>query len=109
MKRGRSRRALVLLGSAALAAGLVQAAPAGAADGVSITAATRYEAEGGTCQGTIDANHTGFSGSGFCNTTNAVGSFVEFTVTAAGAGNATVTVRYANGTTTDRPMDLAVN
>jgi glucose/arabinose dehydrogenase len=105
MKRGRS---LVLLGLTALTAGLTQAAPA-AADGVSPAAATRYEAESGTCQGTIDANHTGFSGTGFCNLTNATGSFAELTVNAAGAGNATVAIRYANGTTTDRPMDLAVN
>ena len=38
-------------------------------------APTRYEAETApaTCTGTIDSNHTGFSGSGFCNGNNAVG------------------------------------
>jgi glucose/arabinose dehydrogenase len=108
MKRGRSpARALLLLGVAALAAGAIEAVPAGAAP----AAATRYEAEAPTsvCQGTIDADHAGFSGTGFCNGTNAAGSFVEFTVNAPSAGSATVTVSYANGTTTDRPMDLSVN
>jgi glucose/arabinose dehydrogenase len=101
--RGQPRsRALTLLGITALAAGVVQAVPAGAAP-------TRVEAEGGTCQGTIDSNHTGFSGTGFCNLTNAVGSFAEFTVNAANAGNATVILRFANGTTADRPMDISVN
>jgi hypothetical protein len=71
--------------------------------------ATRYEAENAVCQGTIDADHTGFSGTGFCNTTNAVGASVEWTVNAASAGTATLTFRYANGTTSSRPMTVTVN
>jgi Fungal chitosanase of glycosyl hydrolase group 75/Carbohydrate binding module (family 6) len=72
-------------------------------------AATRYEAENAVCQGTIDSDHTGFSGTGFCNTTNAVGAYVQWTVNAATAGTATLSIRFANGTTTNRPMDIAVN
>jgi hypothetical protein len=34
---------------------------------------------------------------------------VEWTVNAAQAGNTTLTFRYANGTTVDRPMDISVN
>jgi Alpha galactosidase A/Alpha galactosidase C-terminal beta sandwich domain/Carbohydrate binding module (family 6)/Carbohydrate binding module (family 35) len=70
---------------------------------------TRYEAENGVCQGTVDSDHTGFSGTGFCNTTNAVGAYVEFAVTAPAARTFTLTFRYANGTTTNRPMDISVN
>jgi len=70
---------------------------------------TRYEAESGTCLGTVDSDHTGFSGTGFCNTFNQVGSYVEWTVSSAQTGTARLTIRYANGTTTDRPMDLSVN
>ncbi len=70
---------------------------------------TRYEAENAVCQGTIDSDHTGFSGTGFCNTTNAVGASVEWTVNVASAGTATLTFRYANGTTASRPMTLTVN
>jgi hypothetical protein len=70
---------------------------------------TRYEAENAVCRGTVDSDHTGFSGTGFCNTTNEVGSYVEWTVTAGQAGTARLTIRYANGTTTNRPMDVSVN
>src|SRR5207248_2474544 len=34
---------------------------------------------------------------------------VKWSVTASGAGTATLTIRYANGTTANRPMDVAVN
>jgi hypothetical protein len=70
---------------------------------------TRYEAESGVCQGTIDSDHTGFSGTGFCNTDNATGAAMTWTVSAAGAGSATVTFRYANGTTGSRPASIRVN
>jgi polygalacturonase len=69
----------------------------------------RFEAESGQCDGTIDANHAGFSGTGFCNTTNAAGSAEEWTVTRAQAGAASLVFRFANGTTVARPMDLVVN
>jgi alpha-galactosidase len=69
----------------------------------------RYEAENGAFQGTVDNNWSGFSGTGFVNTTNAVGSFVQFTVTAGQTGPATLAFDFANGTTADRPMDVSVN
>ncbi|KAB2352640.1 discoidin domain-containing protein [Actinomadura rudentiformis] len=69
-----------------------------------------HQAEDATIsQGVVESNHAGFTGSGFVNYTNVAGSYVEFTVNAAQAGNATLTLRYANGTTTDRPMDIVVN
>jgi Glycosyl hydrolases family 28/Carbohydrate binding module (family 35) len=71
--------------------------------------ANRYEAENGNCQGTIDSNHTGFSGTGFCNTTNAVGSTETWTVNRDAAGSATLAIRYGNGTTTNRPATVSVN
>ena len=72
-------------------------------------APTRYEAETAVCTGTIDSNHAGFSGSGFCNGNNATSGFVQFTVNAAAAGTATLGIRFANGTTTARPANLVVN
>src|SRR5204862_451481 len=72
-------------------------------------AGTRYEAENAVCDGTIDTNHLGFSGTGFCNTNNAVGASVQWTVNAANAGGATLTFRYANGSTASRPMTVTVN
>jgi pectate lyase len=79
--------------------------------GTAYAAPTRFEAENSpaTCSGTIDSDHAGFSGSGFCNGTNAVGSAVQFTVNASAAGTATLGFRFANGTTTARPANLVVN
>ncbi|NUO61572.1 MAG: carbohydrate-binding protein [Hamadaea sp.] len=91
-------------GAATLVLGVV--VPAGPA----AAAPTRYEAENATIsQGTVATNHTGYSGAGFVDYTNVTGSYVQFTVNAAAAGTATLAIRYANGTTTNRPMDIAVN
>jgi len=74
-------------------------------------ASTRYEAESSpaVCTGTIDSDWAGYSGSGFCNGTNAVGAYALFTVNAASAGTATLNIRFANGTTSARPADITVN
>ncbi|GLH96475.1 cellulase family glycosylhydrolase [Phytohabitans aurantiacus] len=71
----------------------------------------RYEAETApaVCQGTIDSNHTGFTGSGFCNGNNASGAYAQFTVSASAAGSRTLGVRFANGTTAARAANLIVN
>ncbi|MEV6031423.1 carbohydrate-binding protein [Nonomuraea sp. NPDC052116] len=88
---------------------------AGAFVALSPTAAqaapTRYEAESSpaVCTGTIDSNWSGYSGSGFCNGNNATGASAQFTINAGAAGTATLSVRFANGTTTARPADLIVN
>ncbi|MCW2880540.1 MAG: Endoglucanase celA precursor [Sphaerisporangium sp.] len=57
----------------------------------------------------MESNHAGFSGTGFVNYDNLTGSYVEFAMNAATAGPATVTLRYPNGTTANRTMDIAVN
>ncbi|MEJ3748788.1 carbohydrate-binding protein [Actinomycetes bacterium KLBMP 9797] len=74
-------------------------------------ATTRYEAETApaTCDGAIAANHSGYSGAGFCDSNGAVGAAAQFTVTAASAGTATVDIRYANGAGAGRPADVSVN
>ncbi|WP_211234905.1 carbohydrate-binding protein, partial [Glycomyces arizonensis] len=74
-------------------------------------ATVRYEAEDSpaACDGTIDSNHTGYSGSGFCNSENATGATATFTIDADTAGTATLALRYANGGTGDRPGDITVN
>ncbi|WP_371503191.1 carbohydrate-binding protein [Kitasatospora sp. NBC_00374] len=60
-------------------------------------------------QGVVESNHTGYSGTGFVNLTNTAGSYAEWTVQAGAAAGATLDLRYANGTTVDRPMDITVN
>ncbi|GAA3836248.1 hypothetical protein GCM10022226_67630 [Sphaerisporangium flaviroseum] len=78
---------------------------------VSVSAAsTRYEAESATIsQGSVAANHTGYSGTGFVDYTNVTGSYVQWSVSVAGAGSAGLVLRYANGTSVNRPMDISVN
>lgn len=72
--------------------------------------AGRFEAENppATCAGSIDSNHSGFSGTGFCNTDNQTGAAAQFTIDA-GAGTATLDIRYANGSTSNRAADIVVN
>ena len=71
---------------------------------------TRYEAEDATIsQGVVESNHAGFSGTGFVNYNNVVGSSVEWTADAPAAGNTVLTFRYANGTTANRTVDVSIN
>jgi hypothetical protein len=70
----------------------------------------RHEAEDATIsQGVVESNHPGFSGTGFVNYNNLVGSYVEWPITVATPGPVVLRFRYANGTTVNRPMDIAVN
>ncbi|MFE5484275.1 cellulase family glycosylhydrolase [Streptomyces sp. NPDC056527] len=81
-----------------------------AAPSTAVAAPVTHEAETATVsRGAVESNHTGFTGAGFVNYDNAAGSYVQWNVDAAQAGTATLTLRYANGTTTNRPMDIAVN
>ncbi|WP_344836193.1 CBM35 domain-containing protein [Nonomuraea dietziae] len=71
---------------------------------------TDYQAESATIsQGVVDTKHAGYTGSGFVDYANVAGSYVEFTVSAAAAGQQALAFRYANGTTTNRPLDISVN
>jgi endoglucanase len=100
----RARRLSLIL-PALLAAGLAQ--PTLAAEP---RAATDYQAENGAIsQGVVESNHSGYTGTGFVNYDNVAGSYVQWSVTAAQAGAATLTVRFANGTTANRAMDVTVN
>src|SRR5688572_19337221 len=100
----RMRRTSVLMATLLAVWFVPPLAPAAAAP-------TRYETESSpaVCEGTIDSNWAGFSGTGFCNTTNAIGAGVSWTVNAPNAGTATLGIRFGNGTTTDRPANVVVN
>ncbi|MFI5728508.1 PQQ-dependent sugar dehydrogenase [Kribbella sp. NPDC051587] len=98
------RRRLVSSAAALAAALALTSAPPTAT-----AAPTDYQAESATIsQGVVESNHAGYTGTGFVNYDNLVGSYVEWTVTAP-AGPADVTLRFANGTTATRPMDWTVN
>jgi hypothetical protein len=58
----------------------------------------------------VATNHTGFTGTGFVDYANTAGGFVEWTgVSRAAAGSTRLTVRYANGSTANRPLAVSVN
>ncbi|OLE30190.1 MAG: hypothetical protein AUG44_01880 [Actinobacteria bacterium 13_1_20CM_3_71_11] len=68
-----------------------------------------FEAESAQLsQATVATNHTGYSGTGFVDYANVAGSFVQWTVPRTAAGSATLRIRYANGTTANRPMTITV-
>ena len=97
---------LVGLSGALVAAGVAVSLPRGPGG----AAITRYEAENATIsQGAVESNHAGFSGTGFVNYDNVTGSYTQWTVTAATAGSTALSIRYASGTATNRPMDIRVN
>lgn len=62
-----------------------------------------------TVDGTVDSDNAGFNGSGFVNTTNAVGANMVLSINATNAGTASVGFTYANGGGTDRPATVIVN
>jgi len=102
-RRSRLVKVAALLAGALVVSVLVPLVSASAAP-------TRYEAENATVvQGVVEANHLGFSGTGFVNYNNVTGSYVQWTVNASSSGTATLAFRFANGSTTNRPMDITVN
>jgi len=54
----------------------------------------------------VESNHAGFTGTGFVNGDNIIGAFIECTAPVAATG---LVIRYANGTTTSRSMDVNVD
>ncbi|CAG6396386.1 glycoside hydrolase family 88 protein [Streptomyces cocklensis] len=69
-----------------------------------------YEAEDATVfHGTVDTDHLGFTGTGFVNSANEAGAYVEFTVDRPAAGAATLSLRYANGTAAARGATVSVD
>jgi hypothetical protein len=73
-------------------------------------ATTTLEAESATIfHGTVDSDHAGFTGAGFVNYANESGSFVEWSISVGTAGSTSLVFRFANGTTTNRPMTVAVD
>lgn len=69
------------------------------------------EAETIACSydGTIDNNNLGYKGIGFINVPNAIGSKIVYRVQSINTGNKTVSIRYANGGSSNRPAQIIVN
>lgn len=60
-------------------------------------------------EGTVDNNNAGFTGYGFANGTNAVGSGINWSIQIGQAGTYLFTWRFANGATSSRTADLRVD
>src|SRR4051794_23196867 len=96
------RRTSILL-ALATAFGLLPATGA-------VAAPISFQAENATIyQAVAAADHSGYTGTGFVDYNNVAGSYVQFTTSTSIAGSMYIGFRYANGTTTDRPMDITVN
>lgn len=69
-----------------------------------------YEAENTIYNKTVfEDKHQGFSGKGYANLDNAVGSSVTFGVCMPTAGEKKVRITFANGSKVNRPVSIAVN
>jgi lysophospholipase L1-like esterase len=77
---------------------------------VALSALTIQESTTGFCRvdGTVDSNNTGYTGSGFANTTNASGTQLVWSVNASASGNYQLEIRFANAGT-GRPGQLSIN
>ncbi|MEV7625363.1 TIM-barrel domain-containing protein [Actinoplanes sp. NPDC089786] len=75
-----------------------------------VTGPVVYPAENAALTGVaIGTQHRDYTGNGYADYTNATGDHVEWTVTVAAAGAHTLTFRYANGGSADRPLAVSVN
>lgn len=69
-----------------------------------------FEAEKAVLSGAVVAQgQPGFTGTGFVDYRNATGDYIEWTVNAAAARSFYLQFRYANGGSTNRPLELKVN
>lgn len=69
-----------------------------------------YEAEYAVIKNGVEESvNTGFSGSGYVNVNNEIGSSIEIPVYVESAGERTIVITYANGSTTSRSYSISVN
>lgn len=92
-------------------AGLVGEGNGPGGGGSGTTTITIQENTNGFCalEGTIDNNHTGFTGTGFANASNLSGAGINWRISIPSSGSYTLTWRHANGGTTSRPGRILVN
>ena len=69
-----------------------------------------YQAESATVAGAKAAsNHAGYTGTGFVDYVNTAGDYVEWSFDLSSGGTYVLDFRYANGSSSDRPLELAAN
>lgn len=57
----------------------------------------------------VETEHTGYTGTGYVNTENDVGNYIELEANIPSDSTGTLIFRYANGSSTNRIMTLTVN
>ncbi len=67
------------------------------------------QAEEGTYSGKTDQQHPGFTGSGFVDTENAVGAYLQIEFSVKDIGETTIHIFYAHGKTDDRTASVHLN
>ncbi|MCB0642079.1 MAG: carbohydrate-binding protein, partial [Phaeodactylibacter sp.] len=68
-----------------------------------------YQAEDGSwSNAAVETEHSGYTGTGYVNTDNNAGEWVQVQANVASAGTYEVSIVYANGSS-DRPVDVSVN
>jgi len=71
---------------------------------------TTYQAEDAVLyHAAIETEHSGYTGTGYVNYDNEVGGYIEWTIAMASSGNQTFYIRYANGSTNNRYLQINVN
>ena len=69
-----------------------------------------YQAESATLSGVIAATeNAGYTGSGYADYQNNTGDYIQWTVQTQTTGTYVLEFRYANGGTTNRPLNITVN
>ncbi len=92
------------------ACGVADDGPAAAETAESSLTTTTYEAELALVSGPRILNaFPGFTGMGYADYQAASGEFVEWTVQAGADGTNQLTIRYANGATASRPLQILIN
>ena len=67
------------------------------------------QAEDGVFTGTVDSEYSGYTGTGYVNTENATGSYIEWEFGRQHAGTETLFVRYAHNKSDNRTASVTVN
>ncbi|HEY9059532.1 MAG TPA: pectinesterase family protein [Pseudobacteroides sp.] len=71
---------------------------------------TIYQAENASYnQAVFETKNAGYSGTGYVNYDGVVGSYIEWTVNIPAYGNVRLNFKYANGTASNRPLEIKVN
>jgi len=80
-------------------------------DSVTGALTTTYQAESAFDleEGVVETVNAGYTGSGYVNIDNNANSFAWYIINQPSAKTVSVTVRYANGTSVNRPFDIHAN